>query len=89
MSDTLVLELARKTLEAILFLSAPMLLVAIVVGVIVSLIQTVTSIQDSTLAFAPRVLAIFIVFLVTLAWMLDLIKSFTLGLLSDFTNYLG
>ena len=54
----------QSALSTLMWIVAPMLAVAIVVGVVVSLIQTLTSIQDQTFSFAPRVVAIFAVFLV-------------------------
>lgn len=66
----------------------PMLITAIAIGVVVSLIQTLTSIQDQTFSFAPRVVAIFVVFLVTFPWILRVLVTFTSSILSDFTPFL-
>jgi flagellar biosynthetic protein FliQ len=71
-----------------MWVSGPMLAVAIVVGVVVSLIQTLTSIQDQTFSFAPRVVAMFVVFLLTLPWALRVLVTFTAELFSDFTPFI-
>ena len=88
MYETTILELAKRTLEMILYLSAPLLIVAIVIGVVISLIQTVTSIQDSTLAFAPRLVGMFVVFGIIFSWMLRMMVTYTNELFHDFTRYI-
>ena len=88
MSDAQVLTLMQRALETLMWVTGPMLAVAVVVGVVVSLIQTLTSIQDQTFSFAPRVVAMFVVFLVTFPWALRVLVTFTAALLGDFTPYI-
>jgi flagellar biosynthesis protein FliQ len=88
MSDALIMTLIQRALETLLWITGPLLAAAIVVGVGVSLIQTLTSIQDQTFSFAPRVAAIFIVFLFTFPWVLRVLVTFTTALLADFTPYI-
>ncbi len=88
MSDALVMTLIRRALETLLWVTGPLLVAAIVVGVGVSLIQTLTSIQDQTFSFAPRVAVIFVVFLFTFPWALRVLVTFTTALLADFTPYI-
>ena len=66
----------------------PMLATAVIIGVVVSLIQTLTSIQDQTFSFAPRVVAMFIVFLVTFPWLLRVLVTYTTNILGDFTPFI-
>ncbi len=82
------MTLIERALETLMWVTAPMLGVAVVVGVGVSLIQTLTSIQDQTFSFAPRVVAMFVVFLVSFPWALRIIVTFTAALFSDFTPYI-
>ncbi|MDX2029404.1 MAG: flagellar biosynthetic protein FliQ [Blastocatellia bacterium] len=82
------MTLIQRALETLMWITGPLLAVAIVVGVGVSLIQTVTSIQDQTFSFAPRVAAIFMVFLFLFPWALRVLVTFTTSLLSDFTPYI-
>jgi flagellar biosynthetic protein FliQ len=70
MSDAQILTLIQRALETLMWVIGPMLAAAVAVGVVVSLIQTLTSIQDQTFSFAPRVAAIFVVFIVTFPWAL-------------------
>ncbi len=88
MSDALIMTLMQRALETLLWITGPMLAVAIIVGVVVSLIQTVTSIQDQTFSFAPRVAVIFAVFLLTFPWALRVLVTFTTSLFGDFTPYI-
>lgn len=76
MSEALVLGVVRQALETAVIITLPMLAAGLVVGVIVSILQTVTSIQDNILAFIPRAAAIFIVFAFTFPWMLRVVTSF-------------
>ncbi len=88
MSDALVMTLMQRALETLMWIVGPMLAVAIVVGVVVSLIQTLTSIQDQTFSFAPRVAAMFVVFLISFPWALRILVTFTASLFGDFTPYI-
>jgi flagellar biosynthetic protein FliQ len=88
MSDSVVTTLIRYALETLMWITAPMLILAIVVGVVVSIIQNLTSIQDQTFSFAPRVVAIFIAFLITFPWILHVMITFTSSLFSNFTPYI-
>jgi flagellar biosynthetic protein FliQ len=80
MSEALVLGVVRQAIETAVIISLPMLAVGLIVGIAVSIMQTVTSIQDSILAFIPRAAAIFIVFAFTFPWMLRVVTGFTASL---------
>ena len=84
----MLVTLARQSLETLLWITAPMLVVGMVVGVMISILQVVTSIQDATLAFVPRALAVFIVFLLTLPWATHKLIAYTTALFSDFSVYI-
>lgn len=88
MSEELLLTLAKQSLQTLIWVSAPMLVVGVLVGVTISVLQVVTSIQDATLAFVPRALAIFVVFLLTLPWIAHKMVSFTTQLFSNFSIYI-
>ena len=80
MSQTLVLQLARQALLEALALAGPLLAVALVVGLAVSIIQAVTSIQEQTLSFVPKLFAVGATFLFLLSWMLDRMIRYTADL---------
>lgn len=88
MNDAMIISLMENALSTLMWICAPMLIAAIVVGVIVSLIQTLTSIQDQTFSFAPRLIVIFVVFLLTFPWLLRLLVTFTSSIFGDFTRYI-
>ncbi|CAN5431704.1 flagellar biosynthesis protein FliQ [soil metagenome] len=87
MNDALVTSLMQNALTTLMWIVAPMLIVAIVVGVVMSLIQTLTSIQDQTFSFAPRIVAIFVVFLVTFPWVLRVLTTFAATIFGDLSQY--
>ncbi|CEG07429.1 Flagellar biosynthetic protein FliQ [Afipia felis] len=70
-----VLEVARDSIWTIVLVSAPVLLVGLVVGVAISLVQALTQIQEQTLVFVPKILAVFITLLVALPFMADAMHS--------------
>ena len=77
MSDALVVGVVRQALELAVIVTLPMLIAGLIAGVLVSILQTITSIQDNVLAFIPRAAAIFIVFALTFPWMLRVLSGFT------------
>jgi len=77
MDSSFVLYLGRHTLETVLLLTAPILLTCMIVGLIVTLLQAVTSIRDMTLTIVPKLLAVGVVILISGGWMLGVILKFT------------
>ncbi|UCE49051.1 MAG: flagellar biosynthetic protein FliQ [Phycisphaerales bacterium] len=77
MNNSFILYLGRHTLETALLVSAPILLTCMVVGVVVTLLQAVTSIRDMTLTIVPKLLAVGVIMLVTGGWCLGVILKFT------------
>ena len=77
MSDVLVVDLARRALMMAIMLGGPLLLVALLVGLIISLVQAVTQIQEQTLAFVPKLVAVALVFLIGLPWMVQMAVRYT------------
>ena len=77
MSEALVVGVVRQAIELAVLVTAPMLAAGLFAGVLVSVLQTVTSIQDNVLAFIPRAAAIFVAFALTFPWMLRLVTGFS------------
>jgi flagellar biosynthetic protein FliQ len=82
-------EIMRQLLVEAMLLCAPLLLSAALVSLLVSLLQTLTSVQEQTLTAVPRLLAVFAVCMATLPWMVHRLVGYTLRLFSDFHRYLG
>jgi flagellar biosynthetic protein FliQ len=77
MDSSFVLYLGRYTLETMLLLSAPILLTCLIVGLVITLFQAVTSIRDMTLSIVPKLIAVGFVTLLFGSWMLDILLRFT------------
>lgn len=82
-----VMDIARQAIYTIIMTAAPLLLTSLAVGLIVSIFQTVTSIQEQTLTFVPKILAVFAMMLLLGAWMLNNMSTFMTQLWSDFSLY--
>ena len=89
MTEGQVLDIARDALYTIIICAAPMLLISLVVGLIVSIFQTVTSIQEQTLTFVPKIVAVFLGMMLFGSWILNNLSGFIDKLWSDFSMYLG
>ena len=87
MSEEMVLKLAKQTLETVLLVSSPMLGAGLIVGLIISVVQIITSIHDTALAFVPRIVVTFVIFLIVFPWMMTTMVSYTHTLLSSFQPY--
>ena len=83
-----VVQICNRGLYVICITAAPVLLVSLVVGLTVSIFQTVTSIQEQTLTFVPKVLSIFIAIILLGHWMLNNMVEFMIDLWSDFSLYI-
>lgn len=84
-----VTDIAKQTLWTIIVTAMPLLLVSLVVGLLISIFQTATSIQEQTLTFVPKILAIFLGIMVLGHWMLNNMTEFMVLLWSNFSAYLG
>jgi len=80
MTDILVIKILRESLMTVLIVSAPVLGVGMFVGLIVSIIQTTTSIQEQTLTFVPKMIAIFITIILFGSWMIRVILNYTINI---------
>jgi flagellar biosynthetic protein FliQ len=77
-----VLDVARDAIWTIVLVSSPLMLVGLVVGVAISLLQALTQIQEQTLVFVPKILAIFVTLLLALPFMADVLHSHMMRLTS-------
>ena len=88
MTVDIVSEIVRAGLYTIIKTSAPVLLVSLIVGLIVSIFQTATSIQEQTLTFVPKIVAVFLAIMLFGGWMLDEMVGYMVMLWSDFSIYI-
>ena len=89
MTEGQVLDIARQALYTIILCSAPLLIISLVVGLVVSIFQTVTSIQEQTLTFVPKIICVFLGIIIVCSWILTNLTEFINTLWSDFSIYLG
>ncbi len=89
MSHQLVVDLARNAILLALLVAGPMLVVALGVGLIISIFQALTQIQEQTLAFVPKLLAVAATFLVALPWALQLLIKYTTELFRSLPSFVS
>jgi flagellar biosynthetic protein FliQ len=89
MSDTAIIEIALRTMVVALKLSAPILVTSLIIGFVVSLFQSLTQIQETTLAFVPKVVGVGIALLLCGNWMMHTLVSFTNDLFAGIPALLG
>jgi flagellar biosynthetic protein FliQ len=80
MNPELAVDICRKAIQTILMCAAPMLIVALVVGLLVSIFQAATQINEQTLTFVPKIVAVFITLLIFGSWVIKIVTVFTVGL---------
>ena len=88
-SEGQVLDIAQEAIYLIIICAAPLLLISLVVGLVISIFQTVTSIQEQTLTFVPKIVAVFLGMMLFGSWILNNLSGFIDKLWSDFSMYLG
>jgi flagellar biosynthetic protein FliQ len=84
-----IVEMMRQVLMEAMLLSAPLLVAACVVSLAVSLLQTLTSVQEQTLTTVPRLVIVFVVTMATMPWMVHRLVGFTVRMFTNFHRYLG
>ncbi|MDH5641289.1 MAG: flagellar biosynthesis protein FliQ [Nitrospira sp.] len=87
MTPEMITELGRQALETTLMVAAPILGLSLVVGLLVSAFQAMTQLNEATLTFVPKVLALFGALLFFLPWMMNVLTTFTTNLLVNIPQY--
>ncbi len=77
MTPELVVQLARRSFEVSLMLAAPLLIFSLAVGLVISIFQAVTSINEATLAFVPKIVAVMVAMVIFFPWMMSYMSDFT------------
>lgn len=84
-----IIVIAKEAIYTIIVVAAPLLLISLVIGLVISIFQTVTSIQEQTLTFVPKILAVFLGIMLLGSWMLDILSNYMVRLWTDFSVYLS
>lgn len=88
MTPEFVINFARQSIELALLIAMPMLLIGLVVGLVVSIFQAATQIQEMTLSFIPKIVSIFLALLIAFPWIMDKIIGFTRDIFLNFPQYI-
>jgi flagellar biosynthetic protein FliQ len=80
MTPEMAVDICRKAIQTILMCAAPILIVAMIVGLLVSIFQAATQINEQTLTFVPKIVAVFITLLIFGSWLIKILTVFTVGL---------
>ncbi len=83
MSPETVIHLGRQAVETVLLTSAPMLIAAMVVGLLISIFQAATQINEQTMTFIPKIVVVFVSLLIFGPWIIELLVTFTTGLIAQ------
>lgn len=88
MNQQFIIDFAVESMKITLLLSAPMLGFGLLAGLLISIFQAVTSIQEMTLTFIPKILAVFFSLIMFLPWLLQLMLSYTSNIFINFPSYI-
>lgn len=88
MNENMLLELLRQALYLIIKVASPMLIVSLVIGLVVSILQTITSVQEQTLTFVPKLIGVFLVLMLTGNWIFKNITEFFQYLCDNFRYFI-
>lgn len=88
MSSDLVVALMAETIKTTVLVAAPALIVGLLVGLVISLVQAVTQVQEMTLVFVPKIIAVMITIIAALPWMINIMVTFTHNLYTNIPAYI-
>ena len=89
MTPEFAIDIGRQAVETILLLAAPMLLAGLVVGLLISIFQAATQINEQTMTFIPKIVAVFVTLLIFAPWMIKVMLSFTNNILQNIATVGG
>ena len=87
MGEELILKLGQETLKTTALIASPMLVGALIVGLLISIMQAITQINEATLTFIPKMAIVALVFIVAAPWMMDVMSVFTVGLFENIAEF--
>ncbi len=87
MSEDIVMQIASETLKTMMLIAGPMLIAAMVIGIIVSVLQAITQINEATLTFIPKMIAIVVVLAVMAPWMMEVLQNYSSEIFGNFASW--
>jgi flagellar biosynthetic protein FliQ len=88
MTEEMVIQMGTHALQTMLYLAAPVLLAAMAVGIVVSILQAITQINEATLTFIPKMVAVIVTLVVMGPWMLRILQEYSISIFSGAGNWL-
>ncbi|MBN2516019.1 MAG: flagellar biosynthesis protein FliQ [Deltaproteobacteria bacterium] len=88
MSIDFVMSIANEAVKVTLLLSAPMLIVGLIIGLVISIFQAVTQVQEMTLTFVPKIIGVMVALIIALPWMINVIITYTQNLFNSIPLYI-
>ena len=89
MYENIVMGIANEAIFTVLLVSAPVLGAALLVGLLISILQATTQLQEMTLVFVPKIIVVFVVLLLTAPWMMNIVVGFTHNLFASIPQYIS
>lgn len=80
MTEELVLQIGTNALQTMVYLAGPVLLAAMAVGIVISILQAITQINEQTLTFIPKMIAVILVLVIMAPWMLKIMQEYAIGI---------
>ena len=87
MTPEFVIDIARKAIQTTLMISAPMLLSGLIIGLLVSIFQAATQINEQTMTFIPKLMVVFLSLLIFAPWIMQTMTAFTLGIFESMASF--
>lgn len=87
MTPDLAVNVARKAVQTVLMCAAPMLLAGMIIGLIVSILQAATQVNEQTLTFIPKIVAVFLTLLFFGPWIINTLTAFTIGIFETMSTF--
>lgn len=87
MTVELLQQISKQTFETVLMVGGPVLIASLVVGIVISFFQAMTQLQEATITFVPKIIAVFLTLLIALPWMVKVMVSFTKDIFQNIPLY--
>lgn len=88
MTEEMVMNLGAEAIKVMIYIGGPLLVTAMLIGIVVSILQAITQINEATLTFIPKIIAIVVVLLVMAPWMLEIMKQYTSDILGNMQEWI-
>ncbi len=88
MTEEMVMNLGAEAIKVMIYIGGPLLVTAMVIGIVVSILQAITQINEATLTFIPKIIAIVVVLMVMAPWMLEIMKQYTSDILGNMQEWI-